>query len=137
MCLSHPKFVLNGHAQNLGSRHGLQCVSVEGVRTQKVPQKREFFIFAGVLPRQHLRNTEETLEVLSGSLSCSHKSREVIVLVERTVSKKRGKKVESKITRIQHPFPSPTSNIMLFDAKSLDNMNTLSACVKFWREFFT
>ena len=71
MCLSHPKFVLNGHAQILGSRHGLQCVSVEGVRTQKVPQKREFFIFAGVLPRQHLRNTEETLEVLSGSLSCS------------------------------------------------------------------
>ena len=127
MCLSHPKFVLNGHAQILGSRHGLQCVSVEGVRT----------LFAGVLPRQHLRNTEETLEVLSGSLSCSHKSREVSLLVERTVSKKRGKKVESKITRIQHPFPSPTSNIVLFDAKSLDNMNTLSACVKFRREFFT
>ena len=64
-------------------------------------------------------------------------SREVGVLVERMFTRKQGKD-KSKIMTIQNtptPTPTPTSNIMLLDAKTLDNTNALNACVKFSSEF--
>lgn len=61
------------------------------------------------------------------------------MLVEMVFARKQGKKDDSKITEIQHPSQTPqppaTSHIMLFNAKLLDNVNALGACVKIRSKF--
>ena len=54
------------------------------------------------------------------------------MLVKKVLTRQQGKMDDSKIPVIQQLYPSLTSNNVLFNVKSLDNMNALvSACGKF------
>ena len=68
----------------------------------------------------------------------SHTSREGNALIERLSCKEKRKEKwrqgESKATAMQHPSPL-TSNIMLFSARSFDNTDKPSACLKVWCDF--
>lgn len=53
--------------------------------------------------------------------------------VKRSGQKRVHKEVRKRGS--EHLSPSPTSNIMLFNARLLDNLNVVSACVKLRSKF--